>query len=51
MGGLDRGIVGLMDLNLVVAIFGGGSAISRMIYILLGLAALYTIYSAARDSP
>jgi uncharacterized membrane protein YuzA (DUF378 family) len=46
IGGLNWGLVGLLDLDLVAAIFGEGSAISRIIYILVGLAALYMIYFA-----
>ncbi|MPM89175.1 hypothetical protein SDC9_136283 [bioreactor metagenome] len=48
VGGLNWGLVGLFDYNLVDAIFGVGSALSRIIYILVGLAALYTIYFVTR---
>lgn len=48
VGGLNWGLVGLFDYNLVDAIFGVGSTLSRIIYILVGLAALYTIYFATR---
>ena len=48
VGGLNWGLVGLLDFNLVAALFGEGSALSRIIYILVGLAALYTIYFATR---
>ena len=48
VGGLNCGLVGLLNFNLVSAIFGEGSALSRIIYILVGLAALYTIYFAVR---
>ncbi|AAM30546.1 DUF378 domain-containing protein [Methanosarcina mazei] len=48
VGGLNWGLVGLLNFNLVSAIFGEGSALSRIIYILVGLAALYTIYFAVR---
>ncbi|MFI5384413.1 MAG: DUF378 domain-containing protein, partial [Methanosarcina thermophila] len=36
------------DFNLVDAIFGAGSTLSRIIYILVGLAALYMIYFTVR---
>jgi uncharacterized protein len=49
VGGLNWGLVGLLDFNLVAALFGEGSALSRIIYILVGLAALYTIYFATRS--
>ncbi|MDQ1274871.1 MAG: uncharacterized protein QG610_443, partial [Euryarchaeota archaeon] len=48
VGGLNWGLIGLLDFNLVAAIFGEGSAFSRIIYILVGLAALYTIYFVTR---
>jgi uncharacterized protein len=45
VGGLNWGLVGLFDFDLVKAIFGGTvgvqSAGSRIIYTLVGLAALY----------
>lgn len=48
VGGLNWGLVGLFDFNLVTTIFGGGSTLSRIIYILVGLAALYMIYFTVR---
>ncbi|WP_440946999.1 DUF378 domain-containing protein [Methanosarcina sp. T3] len=48
VGGLNWGLVGLFDYNLVDAIFGVGSTLSRIIYILVGLAALYMIYFTVR---
>jgi uncharacterized membrane protein YuzA (DUF378 family) len=45
IGGLNWGLVGLFQFDLVAAIFGGQSAfLSRIVYILVGLAALYGIY-------
>jgi uncharacterized protein len=41
IGGLNWGLVGLFEFNLVAAIFGAGSAISRLIYILVGLSAAW----------
>ncbi len=48
IGGLNWGLVGAFNFDLVAAIFGAGSAISRIIYILVGLAALYLIFFAVR---
>lgn len=42
IGGLNWGLVGLFDFNLVAAIFGT-SAVSRLIYILVGLSAVWQI--------
>ena len=43
VGGLNWGLVGLFDFNLVAVIFGEMSALSRVIYILVGLAAVYDV--------
>jgi uncharacterized protein len=45
IGGLNWGLVGLFDFNLVDAIFGMMSVISRIIYILVGISALYMIFT------
>ncbi|NMB57206.1 DUF378 domain-containing protein [Candidatus Beckwithbacteria bacterium] len=41
IGGLNWGLVGLFNLDLVANIFGTMSLISRIIYSLVGLGALY----------
>lgn len=41
IGGLNWGLVGLFNFDLVATIFGNLSLISRIIYILVGLSALY----------
>ena len=43
IGGLNWGLVGLFSWNLVAAIFGEASVLSRLIYILVGLSALWQI--------
>lgn len=43
IGGLNWGLVGLFDFNLVAAIFGIESVLSRLIYILVGLSAVWQI--------
>lgn len=43
VGGLNWGLVGLFDFDLVAAIFGEGSALSRVVYTLVGLAAVYSL--------
>lgn len=45
LGGLNWGLIGLFDFNLVAAIFGGMSLLSRIVYILVGLAAIWLIYA------
>lgn len=44
IGALNWGLVGLFNFNLVSAIFGERSAISKIIYILVGLSGLYLIF-------
>ncbi|MFA7253367.1 MAG: DUF378 domain-containing protein [Patescibacteria group bacterium] len=45
IGGLNWGLIGLFDFNLVSVIFGELSLISRIIYILVGISAIYFIVS------
>ena len=47
IGGLNWGLVGFFDFNLVDALFGEGSALARVVYALVGLAAVYKIAVAA----
>lgn len=42
VGGLNWGLIGLMDYNLVTTLFGDGSILTQIVYILVGLAAIYT---------
>lgn len=44
IGGLNWGLVGFFNYNLVDAIFGAGSIAARIIYAIVGLAAVYMIY-------
>ncbi|HEX6784302.1 MAG TPA: DUF378 domain-containing protein [Sphingomicrobium sp.] len=43
VGGLNWGLVGAFNFNLVAAIFGEMSALSRIVYVLVGLSALWQI--------
>ena len=43
VGGLNWGLVGLLDFNLVTTLFGAG-IVTKIVYDVVGLAALYTIY-------
>lgn len=43
IGGINWGLVGLINLNLVTAIFGYG-IFSRLIFIIVGVAAVYLCY-------
>lgn len=41
VGGLNWGLVGLFRFDLVAAIFGTMSALSRIVYVLVGVSAVY----------
>lgn len=43
IGGINWGLIGLFDFNLVDAIFGTMSLTSRVIYTLVGVAGLWAI--------
>ncbi len=49
IGGLNWGLVGVFNFNLVDAIFGKGAFLSRTVYTLVGIAALWVmVYMIAR---
>lgn len=52
IGGLNWGCVGLFQFDLVAFICGGsGSMISRVIYTIIGLSAVWCISLLFRDTP
>lgn len=51
VGGINWGLVGLFQFDLVAAIFGGQDApLSRVVYTLVGLSALWQILPMARSA-
>jgi uncharacterized protein len=48
VGGLNWGLVGLFEFDLVAAIFGEGSGLSRIVYTLVGLSAIYILFVSPR---
>jgi uncharacterized membrane protein YuzA (DUF378 family) len=48
IGGLNWGMVGLFDIDVVASLFGPASPLSRVIYVMVGIAALYSIYLSAK---
>lgn len=44
IGGLNWGLIGLFDFNLVAAIFGEMSSLTRIIYTLVGVSAIYIAF-------
>jgi len=43
IGGINWGLIGLLDFNLVEAIFGAESVIPRIVYSLVGLTSLINV--------
>ena len=43
VGGLNWGLVGLFNFDLVAALFGEMSALSRLVYVLVGASALWQL--------
>lgn len=43
VGALNWGLIGFFDFNLVAAIFGAGSLLSRIVYCLVGLSGIWGI--------
>ncbi|HEX8214173.1 MAG TPA: DUF378 domain-containing protein [Allosphingosinicella sp.] len=50
VGGLNWGLVGLLEFDLVAALFGEMSLLSRIVYILVGLSALWQIVPLVRGT-
>jgi uncharacterized membrane protein YuzA (DUF378 family) len=48
IGGLNWALVGLSDVDLVASLFGAGSPATRLVYVLVGIAALYSIWTAMK---
>jgi uncharacterized protein len=54
IGALNWGLVGLAQFDLVAALFGAGSMLARIIYLLVALAGIYWLIRAfvsSRPSP
>ncbi len=46
VGGLNWGLVGLLNFNLVSAVLGEATALARLVYDLVGLSAVYVAWEA-----
>lgn len=44
IGALNWGLVGVFDFNLVETLFGAGTIVTKVIYILVGIAALWIAF-------
>lgn len=49
VGGLNWGLVGLLDLNLVDSVLGAGSVLTKLVYILVGVSAVFTVLTHQKD--
>lgn len=50
IGGLNWGLVGLANFDVVAAIFGALPALSKIVYLLVGLSAVYLAITATKLS-
>jgi uncharacterized membrane protein YuzA (DUF378 family) len=48
VGGLNWGLVGALEFNLVDTLFGEMSALSRIVYVLVGVSAVYLVFTASK---
>jgi uncharacterized membrane protein YuzA (DUF378 family) len=48
VGGLNWGLVGLFDFDLVAALFGEKSSLSRIVYVLVGISAVWQLIPLVR---
>lgn len=51
IGGLNWGLIGFFNFDIVAAIFGTMSVASRVVYALVGLAALYKLIKVLAGKP
>lgn len=49
IGGLNWGLVGLLNLDLVQLLLGSIPILAQIVYIVVGLAALYMVYFAVKE--
>jgi uncharacterized protein len=48
VGGVNWGLIGFFDFDLVATIFGEMSTLSRIVYGLVGLSALYLLFTVSK---
>ncbi len=47
LGAVNWGLVGFLNLNVVEAVLGAGSILTKLVYIVVGLAGVYKLYILA----
>lgn len=50
VGGINWGLLGLFNFDFVAFLFGPLTLLSKIVYIMIGLSALYILYSQAKVS-
>lgn len=50
VGGLNWGLVGLLDLDLVATLFGEMTTLSRIVYSVVGISTVYLLIAVASKS-
>ncbi|HEY5800110.1 MAG TPA: DUF378 domain-containing protein [Burkholderiaceae bacterium] len=48
IGGINWGLVGILNLDLVAMVFGPQSALARTVYALVGLSAPFMVYTCSK---
>lgn len=48
VGAVNWGLVGLANIDLVALIFGMGSTLAKVVYVLVGIAGVYAIFLAKK---
>lgn len=51
VGGLNRAVVGVFGIDLIASVLGSMTTASRALYVLVGVAALYSIYLCIKMMP
>lgn len=51
IGAINWGLVGLLGLDLVAKIFGPMTMLSRVVYVLIGAAGLFKLFTMFMDCP
>ncbi|MBI4100587.1 DUF378 domain-containing protein [Candidatus Microgenomates bacterium] len=49
IGGINWGLIGLSNLNLINSIFASAPSLEKIVYILVGISALYLILTHKND--
>lgn len=45
IGAINWGLIGFFDFNLVTSLFGDGSMLTRIVYMIVGIAGIINIYT------